>query len=75
MDSLEQHLSFVAELDNGVNTLPGHTLCPLHHHLDIHHLGPVPVQFQDAPAPLNGIASRSKYLDRNFATKFASFSI
>jgi len=42
-------------LDKRVNALPGHTFGPLQHGLHIHQLRPVPVQFQDAPALLDGI--------------------
>src|SRR6266536_3601700 len=38
-----------------MHALPGHTLGPLHHRLHIDELGPVPVQFQDAPTPLDGM--------------------
>src|SRR2546425_829349 len=48
-------IAFLAELDEWVYTLPGHTLRPLQHRLDIHQLRPIPVQFQDAPTPLDGI--------------------
>src|SRR5262249_28525221 len=44
-----------AEGNDRVKPLPGHTLGPLHHRLYIHQLGPVPVRFQDAPAPLDRI--------------------
>ena len=43
------------ELDDRVHALPRHTFGPLQHRLHIDQLGPVPVQFQDAPAPLDGI--------------------
>src|SRR6516165_298919 len=43
------------EGNDGVHALPCHRLGPLQHRLHIDQLGPVPVQFQDAPAPLDGI--------------------
>ena len=48
-------IAFLAALDEWVYTLPGHTLRPLQHRLDMHQLRPVPGQFQDAPTPLDGI--------------------
>ena len=44
-----------AEFNDRVNPLPRHTLRPLQHCLYIHQFGPVPVQFQDAPTPLDRV--------------------
>jgi len=44
-----------AECDDRVNPLPCHTLSPLQHRLHINQLRPIPVQFQDPPATLDGI--------------------
>ena len=38
-----------------MNPFPRHTLRPPEHGLDIDEFGPIPVQFQDTPAALNGI--------------------
>jgi hypothetical protein len=48
-------IDLMTERDKRLNPLPRHTLGPLHHGLDIDQLGPIPVQFQDTPATLDGI--------------------
>src|SRR6516225_6753096 len=48
-------VDLTTELDNRMNTLPGHPLGPLHHRLHIDQLRPIPLQLQDTPAPLNRI--------------------
>src|SRR5262250_964837 len=48
-------VDFVAELDDRMKPLPRHPLGPLQHRLGIDQLRPIPVQFQDTPAPLDGI--------------------
>ena len=56
---LAQRHPFLGDLpaacDDRVHPLPCHTLRPLYHRLDMHHLGSVPVQFSNPPAPLDGI--------------------
>jgi hypothetical protein len=48
-------VDFAAELDDWGQPLPGHPLGPLHHGLCIDQLRPIPLQFQDTPASLDGI--------------------
>lgn len=48
-------IDLAAECDDGMDTLPRHTLSPLQHRLHINQLRPIPVQFQDPPATLDGI--------------------
>jgi len=48
-------VDFVAQLDNRMQPLPGHPLGPLQHSLCIAQLRPIPLQFQDTPAPLDGM--------------------
>lgn len=48
-------IDLAAEFDDRMDTLPRHTLSPLQHRLDIKQLRPIPVQFQDPPATLDGI--------------------
>ena len=48
-------VDLLTEGDNRVYALPCHRFGPLQHRLHIDQLGPVPGQFQNAPAPLDGI--------------------
>ena len=48
-------VDFAAELDDWGQPLPGHPLGPLHHGLCIDQLRPIPLQFHDTPASLDGI--------------------
>jgi len=48
-------VDFAAEFDDWGQPLPGHPLGPLHHGLCIDQLRPIPLQFQETPASLDGI--------------------
>src|SRR4030095_880986 len=48
-------VDFVAELDAWMQSLPGHPLGPLQPRLCIDQLRPLPLQFHDTPAPLDGL--------------------
>ena len=48
-------IHLAAELDDGMDAFPRHTLGPFQHCLDIDQLRPIPVQFQNTPTPFNWI--------------------
>src|SRR5258706_915047 len=48
-------VDFVAELDDRMKPLPSHPLGPRQHRLCVDQLRPIPVQFQNTPAALDGI--------------------
>jgi hypothetical protein len=52
-DSLQ--VGLWVQFDDGVNPFPCHTLCPSQHRLLILQLRTIPMLFQNAPTPFNGI--------------------
>src|SRR5713101_3424348 len=48
-------VDFVAELDDRMKPLPSHPLGPRQHRLCVDQLRPIPAQFQNTPAALDGI--------------------
>src|SRR5262245_2537463 len=48
-------VDLLAQRDDGGYALPRHRFGPRYHRLDIDQLGPVPMSFQDAPAPFDGM--------------------
>jgi len=48
-------IDHLAQLNDGVDAFPGHTVCPAQQGVDIHQFGTIPMLLQDAPAAFNRI--------------------